>query len=279
MRLRHLCAIFLLYFSSTALAAETLQIFQLRNRPAEELAPLIQPLLQPNEGMSGSGYQLFIRADESRRSEIQRLINALDVARRQLRITVRQTVARDTDTTDLGVSGDAGNDRARVHIPRTTPERNGVIIKRNGVRIDSGTTQTTQRDDVTQFVTTLDGAHAFVRVGQSVPHVSRILTLTGHQTVLQQGVVLQDVITGFDVVPRVQGERIQLEITPRLARLANPSTGLVDFQEYATTVLVKPGEWIDIGGLSGNGADVRRAILESATTQTSERRTILLKAE
>jgi hypothetical protein len=72
---------------------------------------------------------------------------------------------------------------------------------------------------------------------------------------------------------------VQVDITPRLSSLQNPTTGLANFQEYSTSVVVKPGEWIEIGGLSGNGADVRRAILDSRAGATDKRGNVFLKIE
>ena len=275
--MRATAALLLLVVASAV--ADTLHVIPLRHRPADEILPIVRPLLRPSEGLSGSGFQLFLRADAPRAREVERIVASLDVARRQLRITVKQTVASDTDSTRAGVSGEVGNDDVRVRLPRGRDDRRGGKAARDGVQIEADQTTTRARNEQTQFISTLDGNRAFVRVGQSVPHVTRVLTLTGREALITQGVTLQNVVTGFDVLPQTQGERIRLEITPRLARLENPATGLVSFQEYSTTVVVKPGEWVDIGGLSGAGDEVRRAILDSNATQTGERRTILLKVE
>lgn len=126
---------------------------------------------------------------------------------------------------------------------------------------------------------TLDGQRAHIRIGQSVPYVKKILTLTKNQIAIEQGVELRNVTTGFEVLPRVHGDHVRIEITPRLSTLDNPATGLVNFQELTTTVETKLGEWIDLGALLGSGNDVQRAILESAATESGERRTVHIKIE
>jgi type II secretory pathway component GspD/PulD (secretin) len=269
-----------LLFSTPAVADET-RVIQLRNRSAAEMMPLIRPLLGPNDAVSGADYRLIVRTSNQNFREIEKLVAQLDTARRQLRISVRQTVAQERENTNVGISGEIKNDNVRIQIPRQTPPENrGVVIRRDGVQLETQQTRTTSSSSTSQFVSTLDGMPAFVRVGQSVPHVQQILALTGkQQLVLAQGVSFHDVITGFDVTPYVQGDNVRLQITPRLSRLTNPTTDLVNFQEYSTTVVVKPGDWVDIGGLSGNGQEVRRAILSSASSHTGERRTILIKVE
>lgn len=262
-------------------AADETRLIQLRNRSAAEMIPLIRPLLGPNDAVTGTDYRLIVRTSEKTFQEIDKLIAQLDTARRQFRITVQQKVAQDRDNTGVGVSGDIGSDNVRLQLPRQSPpDERGMIIRKDGLQVETRQTRTTSSGSTTQFVSTLDGVPAFVRVGQSFPHVQRILAITGkQQIVLAQGVSFHNVITGFDVTPHVQGDNVLLQITPRLSSVSNPTTGLVNLQEYSTAVVVKHGDWTDIGGLTGTGDDVRRAILDSAATQTGERRTILLKVE
>lgn len=276
---RHTWIVFVLFV--TSVNADEARVIQLHHRPAAEMIPLVQPLLGPNDAIAGTNYRLIVRTSDKNFGEIEKLLAQFDTERRQLRITVKQSGALNARDSDIGVSGQAGNGNTRVRIQRNRPtDSRGVTIgEQGGLHVETQSTMTTTRDDATQFITTQDGAHAFIRVGQSVPHVTYILTLTGNQAILSQGVVLQDIVTGFDVMPQVQGRNVLVEITPRLSRLQDPKTGLADFQQYSTSVVVRPGEWIDIGGLSGNGEQVRRAILESGSTQTTERRTVLLKVD
>jgi hypothetical protein len=269
----------MLLVASVALADETRIIF-LKNHTAADLIPVIRPLLGPTDAITGTDYRLIVRTSDERFAEIEKIIARLDVARRQLRITVQQSVAATSDNSNVGVSGNVGDGDVRVRLPR--PSRSGsggAVIERDGVRIETRQSRVTSRHNNSQFVNTLDGSRAFVRVGQSIPHVQRILLLSGRNLVLAEGVAYHDIVTGFDVLPRVQGDRIRVEITPRLSSLRDPRTGLVDFQEFSTTVTVKPGEWIDIGGLSGQGAEVRRAILSSASSDANEQRTVMIKVD
>src|SRR5436190_20548413 len=84
-----LCAFLL----NAAVAADTLQVIELHHRSAAEVEPILRPLLKPDEALSATGYQLILRVNETRRAEIERLVATLDVAPRQLLLTVRQTTA------------------------------------------------------------------------------------------------------------------------------------------------------------------------------------------
>ena len=261
-------------------SAEEMRVIQLKHRPAGEIIPLIRPLLGPEDALSGTDYRLIVRTSDRNLKDIERLLAQLDVAQRQLRITVEQRVADDRDTTSHSVEGEVKiGDKARIKLPENSSDNRGLVVQKDKLRFRTGQRTTTGRNEATQTVMTLDGQRASIRIGQSVPHVKQILTLGRRQILIAQGIELHDVTTGFDVLPRVHGDRVRMEITPRLSTLRDPATGLADFQELSTTVEVRLGEWIDLGSILGHRNEIDRAILESAATESGERRTIRLKIE
>ena len=261
-------------------SAEEARIIQLKHRPAGEIIPLIRPLLGPEDALSGTDYRLIVRTSDRNLKDIEHLLAQLDVAQRQLRITVEQRVADDRDITSHSVEGEVQiGDEARIKLPEKSPDNRGLVVQKDKLRFRTGQRTTTGRNVVTQTVMTLDGQRASIRIGQSVPHVEKILAIGGRQVLIAQDIELQDVTTGFDVLPRVHGDRVRMEITPRLSTLRDPATGLADFQELATTAEARLGEWIDLGTILGQRNEVDRAILESAATESGERRTIRLKIE
>jgi hypothetical protein len=164
-------------------------------------------------------------------------------------------------------------------LPAKPPQQGGLVVQKDGLRYQTSRRTSAASNATTQTVMTMDGQRAWIRIGQSVPHVRKILALSRRQLVLIQDIELQDVTTGFDVLPRVHGDQVLVEITPRLSSLRNPATGLADFQELSTTVETRLGEWLDLGEILENRGEVHRAILESASTTSGERRTVRLKIE
>ena len=288
-------------------SAEEARVIQLRHRPADEIVPLIRPLLGPEDALSGMDYRLIVRTSDRNLKEIERLLAQLDVAQRQLRITVKQRVADDRDTTTHSVEGEVRiGDKARVKLPEKPPDNRGLVVQKDDLRLRANRRTTAGQNEFTQTIMVLDGQRASIRIGQSVPHVKEILALGRGQVLIAQDIELQDVTTGFDVLPRVRGDRVLMEITPRLSTLRDPASGLADldadhsrsapcgratrvqirsgricqnFQELTTTVEVKLGEWIDLGAILGQRNEIDLAILESATTESGERRTIRLKID
>lgn len=269
---------------ASAQAENEIQIIQLKHRTADEIIPIIRPLLGPDDALSGTDYRLLLRTSEKSRKEIGRVLSQVDVAQRRLRITVKQAVIADRAATSNEVSGEVrigSEGRLRVP-PTTTGDNKGLVIggpKPEDPRYQTKRIITTSRDENVQTVTTMDGQRTYLRIGQSVPHVRKILALARNQVLVTQGVELQNVTTGFEVLPRVQGQNVRLEIVPRLSTLENPATGLARFQELATTVTVKFGEWIDLGEIATANDEIQRAILESGAVRSGEHRTVLLKVE
>jgi type II secretory pathway component GspD/PulD (secretin) len=276
-----------LAFIPPGASAGEVRLIELRHRTAEELLPILSPVVPAGEALTGRGHQLIHRGSPRTRQQLEQLLAQLDVAVQTLKITVRQTAVQDSDRTRYSVSGagSAGSGNVRVYTNRPSPAGSepgltATVGGRHGhVRVDASTRQTRGRGESVQTLRVRDGARAHIRIGQSVPHVRTILALTNNQTIINQGIELQDVTTGFDVLPRVRGDQVLLEITPRLSSFANPAVGLVNFSELRTTVMVKRGEWIDLGLLGGTGSEVRRTLLDSASHNESERRTVLLKVE
>ncbi len=270
----------LLLLSANMSVADTLHIIALRNRPAAEIEPMLRPLLRPDEALSASGYQLLLRASESRRDEIARIVATLDVAPRQLTVTLRQTLVRDDRRQRDAVSGEINVGNTRIIVPADGGnERDRSGRGRDSLRYRTERRAASADETRTQMLRVQDGQRAFIRIGQSAPAVEHIVVLTGRGPALAaQGIEPRDFSTGFDVLPRVRGDNVLLEITPRLSGPRDPD-GTFRFQELQTTVTTRLGEWIDLGAVVGRSSEVNRAILESASSQTGEQVGIALKVE
>ena len=270
-----------LLLAASVYAADALRIIELKHRPALEVVPLVRPLLGPEDAVSATDYRLIVRAPPSTIAEVERVVRELDVARRQLTISVRQVEAGARDRSTHGVEGEVDiGDRGRVRLPKAMRGHETVIIgDPNGVQYRGGERRTTGRSEQTQQLRVQDGASAYLRIGQSIPQVQRVLALSGNGAVAYDTVVMRDATTGFDVRPQVRGDRVQLDIVPRVARVSDPRNGIIDFREAATTVTVKLGEWIELGQVLNQGSAVNRAILSRDAERAEEQWQVWLKVD
>ncbi len=271
--------------SSYALSSEyETRILQLRHRDADEVMPILAPLLQGDGRITGRQYQLFVRTSEKNVAEIQRVLKEIDTPLRTMRISVRHTGNQNTIVRQREVSGEQRvGENTRIIVAPTAGNGSMVVTRtgKNGVvryRTEQRTHMGSQ--DGTQFVTVLEGKRAYIAVGVSVPQVQTFLVLVGNRLTTATGISYRDVSTGFDVLPRIRGDNsIDLEITPRVAFLGDHDNQTITFQELTTHVSVKPGEWIDLGGVLSNSNHVNRTILGASSGRSEEQQRFEVRVE
>jgi type II secretory pathway component GspD/PulD (secretin) len=93
----------LLTLLASPVQAESINTIQLQNRPAVEIIPIIEPMLGPNDSVTGKDYQLFLRASPETLAQIKEMIGSLDVAAKLLLISVFQ--GDDRDLRSLSIDG------------------------------------------------------------------------------------------------------------------------------------------------------------------------------
>jgi type II secretory pathway component GspD/PulD (secretin) len=271
----------------TAYAQSTvLEVIHLRYRPAQEVIPIIQPMLAREGSVSGMQSQLIVRTTPANLEEIKRILASIDVAPRQLLITVRQDTDVARHRSRAEVSGSVGGEHGRVTVPGGRENRGGNVVLREGddrVRANVLESDSTASDRNTQSVRVLEGREAFVSVGQSVPVRERQVRrqVVGGQVVEQvvEGTQYRDVSTGFYVIPRLAGERVTLDVSPQRETMSRQVEGGVSVQNMTTTVSGRLGEWMEIGGLSRDAAGQQAVILGRSSSATRDSRRVLVKVD
>ena len=270
-----------------ARAEAALEVIPLHYRTAEEVIPVLRPMLAPEGTLSGFKGQLIVRTTPENLAEIKRILASLDSAPRQLLITVRQDADLDRQRSTAGVSGSVGGENARVTVPPASRERYGgsVVLREGDNRIqahvlESGSAGT---DRNTQTLRVMEGREAFIRTGQSVPVRGRQVTRTvvGGQVVEQVVDTTQyrDVTTGFYVRARVSGDRVVLEVSPQRETLSQDIRGGVNVQRVVTTVSGRLGEWMELGGVGQTATAEQSVLLGRASSATRDDRRVLIKVE
>ena len=250
-----------------------LEIIDLKHRSAEELLPIIRPLLDKDEMASGMNYQLILRASPRSIAQIRHLLDSIDTMPRRLTITVMQDVDSETVARLLEASGTV---RLGRNATLTVPGNAG-----NGVKIIS--TRTLEDDKKTQHLQVLEGNRALVRTGQSVAVPQRQVVQNAWGTQVIDTTQYRDVASGFYVLPHVNGDNVTLEITAQNDSLAPnqnqngyPTTRI---QNTSSTVSGHLGEWIEIGGLGQQGSSESSGFVSHSTTRLNEQRNILIKVD
>lgn len=254
---------------NVALSAETeFRMVTLQHRFAEDIVPAIEPMVGENGSVRAIDNHLMITATPERLAAINEIISKLDVQRKNLRITVSHEDKMQANSRSADISGSVRSGDVEIRVPGKA---------RKGVAVDIAGHESEASMRGSEFLTVLDGERAFIRVGQSVPFTQQWLSLTQRYATLQQITEYHDITTGFAVRPRSAGGQVEVEITPRIARLN--SAGFVDFTELTTVVRATPGEWLDIGGIMQNRDEISRAILSGEHGKSRRNSSLRIKIE
>ena len=261
--IRTLATLLVLLLQTVTVVASDMDVIELHNRPAEEIIPLIQPMLNAGESVTGKGFQLILKADTARQSEIRGLVSKLDKAAAQLLISVFQGSERDMKAlgidTQVSVSDDHVKARGTAYGTRGRMEDNPV----HTLRITEGTA-------------------GYIETGQSVPYYSG-QAYGGVGRGIGRGVAadveFKDVTSGFYVKPRLNGQQVILDVSPHRDSLDTSHPGAINTRSAATTVSGQLGQWIPLGGTSEQSKRSSKSIGSSHSTQDRGSESIWIKAE
>jgi hypothetical protein len=270
--------------AATALAQQSvLEVITLKYRTADQVIPLVQPFVDRDGSVTGMQNQLIVRTSPANLAEIRRILDQVDARPRQLLVTVRQDVDLDTARREAQLSGRVAiGNSASIAVPGNRGRDDGL-----SVRAGSGDTSARGRiaardvatsDTNTQRVQVLEGNVAFIRVGQSVPVPARQVVQTPYGTQIVESTQFRDFNTGFQVLPRVAGDMVTVEINPQRER-AGRYPGAGNVQGLSTVVSAPLGEWMEIGGTVESGSVQSSANLGTRSEQSSGRRSVLLMVQ
>jgi type II secretory pathway component GspD/PulD (secretin) len=245
------------FFLASHARAQALEVIPLQHRTAEDILPQLKPFVEPGGNLGGMNGTLFLKASARNQAEIRKLIVALDTPPRRLMISVRQENRTADDMQGAGATG-------LVTLGDGSPTVAGRVKMYSSDRHVQRNTQ--------QQVQTLDGGRAAIHVGQSFLVPLRQMTVTAAGVALSETYVQRDLGTGFVAVPRLGGDRVTLEISPRDDAATG---GSVTVQRLLTTVSGRLGEWMELGG-SSTASDVRDSGITRYGTRTATGKTVIL---
>jgi hypothetical protein len=272
MRIIGLVFIFVIHlsFSIQLVQAENeFKIITLQHRFADDLLPIISPMVGSEGTATGIRNQLILRAPPNRMREIELAISRLDTARVNRKITINRDSQRLSQSNQIEASGNVRVGNVSIRNDRHSISNSGnILIKRNS---------STSHQNSSQFLNVLDGERAFIRVGQIVPFTQEWANISRRYAQIIRTTDWQEIDTGFAVRPRTISNQIELEITPRIANLN--SQGYIDFEELSTTLRVNLGEWVDIGNTMQSHDEISRKILSGRNSYSSEASGLIIKVD
>ena len=264
--------------------ADSIETLQLKNRPAEEIIPIIKPMLGTADSVTGQGFQIFVRTTPQNLKQIKQMVNKLDVAAKLLQISVFQGNDRDLRALSMEGSVQYQDSNANVNIGSTgnTSRGGDVHLSTRGGSATSHTLSTRGRlsDNPIHTLRVTENTQGYIETGESIPYFSAGGGwFSGRRGFIGGDVDYKDVTTGFYVLPRVHGEQVILDVSPFKQSQSKTRGGDINTQSASTQITGKLGQWLAIGGTTEQVQRSSTSIGTSHSTQSRNNESIWIKAD
>lgn len=263
--------------------ADSITTIQLSNRPAEEIIPIVKPMLGADEVITGQGFKIFLRSSPATLAQIEALIDTLDTAAKTLQISVFQGDTRGLSELDIGGYIQIESDRANVDIgtrKNKTGEGSASITysTANGSANINGTrTRMRLEDNPIHQIRVTAGTEAYIETGEQIPYFSGTNWIAPKTA--GGGIEYKNVTSGFYVLPRVHGDNVTLQISPFKNSQNNARGGSIETQSASTTITGRVGEWLLIGGATEQLKRAQSGTGSYSSTQSRKNQSIWIKAD
>ena len=268
---KHLVLI-LLIIDSSLLYAGSIHYYDLEQRPAAEVIPLIQPFLEPGEVINGDGYQLFIKASDARANQLKGLIANIDKPISDYKISV-------SNDQSLLQSRQSVSGSIRIESGDATIEAGELISEDSSAEVRVESSNRNKQSGQTQHLRVQQGKAAFITTANL-----RIIPVqyypNGAHLAQEIYPTSQD---GFFIIVRSANNKMaNIEIQSA----ASNKTGNNVYHNYGqeqtfvnTTLQAPLNSWFELGGINENSSSHSSEILSRSQSSKQTGNSILLKIE
>ena len=231
--------------------ANQLEIINLNHRPAKELIPILEPLIDKNGSISGEKYVLFIRTSYKNFQQIKEALITLDADFRQLSINIMQESATTMKQYGFKVSKDNKKTNAKVY-----------------------STQHSASNPKQQTIQVTEGQWATLQTGMSIPSISRSKNPNGTIT---ESIQYKTILSKLKIHPVINGDKINIKIKSFTGSKDSINSGTT--QGINTSVTGKLGEWIALGGITSANNNSASGFVFSTKRTSDSSQQIFIKID
>ena len=253
--------------------AQSLEVIDLHYRMADEVIPILQPLLEPGGAITGKDTKLFIRTGAANLAEVRGALAAIDKAPRQLRVFVRRSTQQEIEREGVSVAGTVRGTNASVSVNEPPRDASGVSVR-------ATQSNETRSGNGIAMVQVLEGDSAFISSGETTPVVTAVAGGAGRRRGWSAAALeYRNLSSGFLVRPRLAGDRVIVEISQHSATQSDRDSGRVDTQALETQASARPGEWMRLGGVEEMSSSRDRGLATRQYTTASDTLSLWVKVE
>lgn len=244
------------WFPAVVNAESSVKVFQTQ-QPAQALIPSIAPLYGQQAQFTAKDNDLVVKAPEAIIREIEQLLKELDKPLQNLLIEVASSLDGSDNFQQDSIEGriKVGSDaEIRSRAPQSSSPNTTIRYREDGTVIKSTHTRRNRfgQNPETFKLRTVEGNWAYIQVGQRVPYYTSDYPVPPRADrrfgPWQHSVQLEDVTSGFDVLPIINGEQITLKVRPHNSAMNRQYPDRINTRVIDTVVTGKIDQWIYLGG-------------------------------
>ena len=251
-------------------AAPQLTIVNLHHRPADQLIPILRPLMAAGDYLAGQNSKLLIRTDTKTLNTITKIVAELDQPLTNLRISVIYGDHTLAATSALNADIVFNHN----HIDGAAPNPDVQSSDNLRADINNRTFNTADRNHNQQTLQVLEGHEAFFNSQQRRPLVNTHYSLAH---LLVPSVQEQTASTGFSVIARLQNNSASLRIKPQAERFS--ADGSLQSQQISTNLTVPLRKWVEIGNNLYTTTDYNRSGLSRTKSRQDQHASIKIRVD
>lgn len=259
-----LSLLFLLVFCSSCFADT--EIFQIKNRPADEILPVVNATLsaQGRAVADNVGNMIIVNDTPEAIENIRKLLLSSD--QRMAQVTVEMAFAS------------SGQDHI-THI-NTAGKKRGRHLSTEDTLFRYATSGQNRKSR--SFITVSSGSSGYIRMAREVPVTDKWIFFCRRYGVPYLLKEIHTIETGMEVSPIIAGDQVILTVIPRISWMVNGRPDSYRFVDGATRVTIPRSKWIALGGasnLSTTDNDILGTILSTGDSKTKDNFIIQIKAD
>jgi len=261
--------------------AESITTIQLSNRSAEEIIPVVKPMLGAEDAVTGQGFKIFLRSSPETLAQVREMIEVLDIAAKVLQISVFQGNTRDLSalSIDGNIQIESGGASVEVGTGTNQNSAGSISYSTSNASGNVNTTSTRMRleDNPIHQIRVTEGTEAFIETGEQIPYISSINWILPRAAT--GGIEYKDVTTGFYVLARTHGDNVTLQVSPFKNSQSKARGGTIETQSAYSTITGRVGKWLMIGGATEQIKRTQSGTGSYNSTQSRNEESIWIKAD
>ncbi|MBU0946181.1 MAG: hypothetical protein KJ804_17025 [Proteobacteria bacterium] len=242
------------------------EIFTIRNRPANEILPVVRAALSPEGRAVADNIGNMIIVNDSAEAIDTIRVLLLSSDQKMIQVTVQMAAASSAQEQARAMS--SGGKKTGRH-----------LSTENSHFPDASSSQTRKSRS---FVTVSSDSSGYIRMAEEI-QVSEKWSFFCRQygvPLLLQGT--RTIETGMEITPVATGTQVIVTIIPRISWIMNGRANSFRFVDAATRLTIPRSQWITLGEIpsfSKTDSDILSTILSTSEFRTKDDFTIQIKAD